>query len=73
MAEYADSVAALRRDYPKLADEIAEFGTLESVLRWMERRGISLGKIDIVFQDEFSHDFLVPLDGDGKHLAFGIT
>ena len=73
MAEYADSVAVLRRDYPQLADEIANFGTLESVLRWMERRGIALDMIDIVFQDEFSHDFFIPLDGDGKYLAFGIT
>ncbi len=73
MTDYATSVAHLRKVHPQLADEIAEFATLESVLRWMERRGIPLEKIEIIFQDEYSHDFLIPLDGDGQHLVFGIT
>ena len=73
MSEYSESVFALRSEHPALADEIAGFGTLESVLRWMERRGIALDKIEIVFQDEFSHDSLIPLDAEGHWLAFGIT
>ena len=73
MSEYSESVAALRAEHPALADEIAGFGTLESVLRWMDRRRIPLDKIDIVFQDEYSHDFLIPVDGEGRYLAFGIT
>ena len=73
MSEYAESVAVLRKEHPQLADEIAGFGTLESVLHWMERRGIPLDKIDIVFQDEYSHDFTIPLERDGRYLVFGIT
>jgi len=73
MTDFSKSVAELRKEHPHLADEIAEFGTLESVLRWMDARGIALDKIEIIFQDEFSHDFLVPLNSDGSHLAFGIT
>jgi hypothetical protein len=71
--EYADYVAALRANDPQLADEIEGFRTLESVLRWMDRREIPLGAIDIVFQDEFSHDFVIPLRDGGRYLAFGIT
>ena len=73
MADYAETVAALRAVHPQLADELAGFGTLESVLRWMEQRKISLDKIEIIFQDEFSHDFLIPLEAEGRYLAFGIT
>jgi hypothetical protein len=73
MSEYSESVFAVRSEHPALADEIVGFGTLESVLRWMERRGIGLDKIEIIFQDEFSHDFLIPHDTEGRWLAFGIT
>jgi hypothetical protein len=73
MTDYAESVAALRTCLPQLAEEIAGFGTLESVLRWMDKRGIPLEKIEIIFQDEFSHDFLIPLDPNGQFLAFAIT
>jgi hypothetical protein len=73
MEDYAKSVAQLQTEHPQLTEEIAGFGSLESVLRWMDRRGIALDKIDIIFQDEFSHDFLLPMDEDGLHLAFGIT
>ena len=55
-----------------MAAEIAGFRTLQTVMAWMERRGIALGSVEIVFQDEYSHDFLVPLDAAGRHLAFGI-
>jgi hypothetical protein len=71
--EYQDHVEALRNSWPELATEIASCRTLQSVMPWMERRGIPLGSVEIVFQDEYSHDFLVPLDEAGRHLAFGIT
>jgi hypothetical protein len=45
---------------------------LGGVLGWMKRRGIPLGAVDIINQDEFSLDFVIPL-GDGRHLVFGIT
>jgi hypothetical protein len=71
--EYLDHVEALREEWPDLAAEITGFRTLESVMAWMARRDIPLGSVEIVFQDEYSHDFLVPLGAAGRHLAFGIT
>jgi hypothetical protein len=72
-AEYADYVESLRALHPELAEEIARFHTLESVLGWMKSRGIPLAGLDLVVQDEFHHDVLIPLGADGKHLVFGIT
>ena len=43
------------------------------MLGWLVKRGIGLEKIDIVFQDEYSHDFVVPLDTAQNYLVFGIT
>jgi hypothetical protein len=71
--EYRDQVAGLGREHAGLAAEIAGFHTLENVLAWMQRRGLPLSSIEIIFQDEFSHDFLVPLEPAGTHLVFGIT
>jgi hypothetical protein len=71
--DYTDDIRRLRAADPALADEIADFHTLEKVLPWLERRGIPFGAIEIEFQDEYSQDFMVPLGSDGRWLAFGIT
>jgi hypothetical protein len=55
-----------------LRAELAPLRTLEHVLAWMGRRGIPLTAIDVVTQDEFTHDASVPL-GDGRWIAFGVT
>ena len=39
----------------------------------MKAKGLPLAAIDVVAQDEFSHDLLIPLGTDGRHLAFGMT
>jgi hypothetical protein len=72
MQEYAASVQTLRATVPALAAELAGFHTLENVLRWMEKKGLSLAGLDIVFQDEYHHDALIPL-ANGRWLVFGIT
>ncbi len=71
--EYGDYVTALRATEPELAAEIAGFHGMESVLRWMNARGLPLAGMDLVTQDEFAHDVLIPLDGSGRHLVFGVT
>lgn len=72
MHEYADDITVLRLRHPQLADELASFHTLENVLAWMHACGLPLGSLDLVFQDEYSHDVLIPLD-EGRCLVFGIT
>ncbi len=70
--EYLDYVRALEAHAPELAAEVAGLASLEGVLGWMARRGLPLGSLDLVAQDEFCHDLLVPLP-DGRWLAFGMT
>jgi hypothetical protein len=71
--EYADYVHLLSEDDPELAREIAAFHTMESVLKWMDRRGLAVAAIDLLQQDEYNHDVLIPLEAPGRHLVFGIT
>jgi hypothetical protein len=71
--EYDDYVRTLAGQQPDLAGEVAGFNTLENVLAWMRRRGLPLGRMDVVTQDEFSHDVLIPLGNGGQHIVFGIT
>lgn len=73
MKEYADYVAALGEVEPALASELAGLRSLQSVFAWMTRRRLALGTVDVVTQDEYCHDFLVPLGPDGRHVVFGIT
>ncbi len=42
-------------------------------MAWMTRRGIPLAAAEIIQQDEFSLEFIVPLGLCGAHVAFGIT
>lgn len=71
--EYQDYVNRLEAHSPDLAREVASFHTLENVLEWMKRRGISLATIDVVNQDEYRHDVIIPLNEAGRHLVFGCT
>jgi hypothetical protein len=71
--EYRDYVAALREEYPGLARELSGFTGLAHVLDWIRRRGVDLRSIDLITQDEFSHDLLVPLTPGQFWLSFSMT
>jgi hypothetical protein len=73
MTGYDATVARLASESPALAAEVAGIRTLEHVVRWMRDRGLSLTALDVVTQDEFTHDVLVPLGPDGRHVVFGAT
>jgi hypothetical protein len=55
-----------------MIDDFLALATLEQLLAWMQRHGLSLDAMDLVAQDEFSYDLLIPLP-DGRWLAFGVT
>lgn len=57
---------------PVLAEALRTKLTLATLLPWFRERGLPLTHLDLVVQDEFSHDLLIPLD-DRRWLAFGIT
>jgi hypothetical protein len=71
--EYVDYVTVLQASHPELASDLADSRGLGSVMRWMRLRGIPLGCVEIIQQDEFALDFVIPLKPDGTHLVFGIT
>jgi hypothetical protein len=72
MPDYADYFQTFSREHPDLAEGLAGARGLGGVMAWMGRRGIALGSVEIVHQDEFDLDFVIPL-GDGRSLVFGIT
>jgi hypothetical protein len=71
--EYPASLQTLRECDPALAEELAPLCGLEGVLGWIKRRGLPLASLDMVTQDEYSHDLLLPLGPGGRHLAFAVT
>jgi hypothetical protein len=71
--EYADYVTALRRESPELAAEVASFRCMEQVLQWMQQRRLTQAAVDLIGMDEFSYDFLIQLEPEGRWLAFGVT
>jgi hypothetical protein len=68
---YIEDIHDMRGGRPDLADQVAGFRTLEHVLDWLKAGGRPLGSLDLVTQDEYSHDLLVPVGPDW--LAFGMT
>ena len=69
--EYSDCIADLRFSRPDLADRIAKFTNLEHILNWLTADNYPLGSLDMITQDEFCHDLLLPLGNDW--LVFGMT
>jgi hypothetical protein len=68
---FADELGEVRTKYSQLGAEIAGFRTLEHILDWMKREGHSFESLDMVTQDEFCHDLLLPIGPDW--LVFGVT
>ena len=51
---------------------IHELKGLAGVMAWLSANGLKLGDVEIVQQDEFTLDFVVPMS-DGTAVVFGIT
>ena len=66
-----DDLTGIRAKYPVLATQLEEVRTLEHVLDWMKREGYSFATMDMITQDEYSHDLHLPIGTD--LLAFGMT
>jgi len=68
---FAETASGIRDRRPDLADRVGGFRTLELVLDWLKAEGHLLGSLDLVTQDEYCHDLLVPVGPDW--LVFGMT
>lgn len=51
---------------------LGELRTLADVLRWGREQSPPRGVVEIVTQDEYTHDVVMPFDGD-RFLAFDAT
>ena len=45
--------------------------SVEKVLAWMKDENVPMRELDMIAQDEFTHDLLVPWQG--RWLAFALT
>jgi hypothetical protein len=72
MIEYPEQLALLTSSDPALGEQISRLRNLEWILKWAPEAGIPLTGIDLVQQDEYSYDLLLPLP-DARWLVFGVT
>jgi hypothetical protein len=59
-------------DLARLAAATAEHHTLGDVVRWAARQSPPRAIVDVVTQDEYTHDVVVPLTG-ALHLVYDTT
>jgi hypothetical protein len=57
----------------ELAREWIGLRNLEHVLDWLKIRGLPLAALEMVTQDEYSHDLLTPLPAGDGWLCFAMT
>ncbi|HJZ56739.1 MAG TPA: hypothetical protein VKE74_17360 [Gemmataceae bacterium] len=72
MIEYPEQLAALTATDPGLVEQLARLQNLAAILKWAPTAGVPLAEIDLVQQDEYSHDALLLLP-DRRWLVFGVT
>jgi hypothetical protein len=70
--DYAGQLAALAEADPALGAEVAGLRNLEAILKWAPGAGVDFARIDLVQQDEYSYDLLLPLPG-ARWLTFGVS
>lgn len=51
--------------------EFAKFTSLEKILAWMQANDLPMTQLDLIAQDEFCHDLLIPYRE--QWLVFGLT
>lgn len=75
MATMLDTLTAdlahLSSAYPELAASLVGIDGLSGVLQWGVRMGLSVAAIEIIVQDEYTHDAI--LAWRDRYLVFGLT
>jgi hypothetical protein len=69
---YAQQLEALAATDPALGEQVAPLKNLEAILKWAPGAGVALAGIDLVQQDEYSYDLLLPLP-DARWIVFGVS
>jgi hypothetical protein len=71
--KYETGLKKLSRTHPGIFKSLSGKTTLEGVFEWIREAGSKAGAIDLVPQDEFTHDVVVELNETGEYLVFGCT
>lgn len=71
--DYRQHLSTLAASDPDLAAEVEPLRNLEHILGWLPWAGVAMAAVDLVQQDEYCYDFLVPLPGGPRWLVFGVT
>ncbi len=71
---YQDSVNALKECFPDLAAALSRCTNLDRAIQFLASNEMfSLSKMDVIAQDEFTHDVLVPFANSTQYLVLGCT
>jgi len=71
---YQDSVNMLKERFPDLATELSRCTNLDRAIQYLgQNETFLLSKMDVVAQDEFTHDVLVPFAKSSEYLVLGST
>ncbi|MCA9801738.1 MAG: hypothetical protein KC777_07110 [Cyanobacteria bacterium HKST-UBA02] len=70
---YKMDIEALRTEHPDLAEFFSGVNTLEKVFEWVRHNPDKAGEIELIPQDEFSHDMIVELTDRPGWLVAGVT
>lgn len=70
---YKMDIEALKPEHSDLADFFSRVSTLEKVFEWVRHNPDNAGEIELIPQDEFSHDMIVELTDRPGWLVAGVT
>jgi len=72
MPPIANHAGAAAEELEALARVVAEHRGLDDIFAWGRRQSPAVHPADVVKQDEFTHDVLVPFP-NGRWLVYGTT
>jgi hypothetical protein len=70
---YIDSVNQIKECDAELAQALSEVTNLDRALRKLEQLRFRMAEMDVIAQDEFSHDVLIPFAEGERYLVLGVT
>lgn len=71
---YQDSVSALMARFPDVAAALSQCTNLDRAIQYLILNEMfALARMDVIAQDEFTHDVLVPFAQSEEYLVFGST
>ncbi|MFN8552507.1 MAG: hypothetical protein U0103_13615 [Candidatus Obscuribacterales bacterium] len=71
---YRDGIEVLRAAFPELASALSACTNLDRAIRYLStNQAFLLSAMDVIAQDEFTHDVLIPFAQSEKYLVLGST